>query len=162
MKKTFTFFLSLLMAVSVLFQGCVATIVSTSKQGVVVNSSPPNASVYLNDDKKEQTPTNVRIKRKHGGEIKLEKEGYKTHNELLYTDKINPVTYFSLLFLLYPYYVDLATGAAYKLNKKELNIDMIKIPEKIDGSQTIFCDEVNFKIKAGEKLGNFYIRDKRE
>lgn len=162
MKRKISIIAIFLLAVSILFQGCVATIVSTSKQGVNINSKPSNATVYLNDKKIEKTPTKVRIKRKDGGEIKIEKEGYKTHNELLYPAKANPVAYLSMLFLIYPYYVDVATGAIFSLNKKELNVDMIKIPNRIEDSQTIYCDEVNFKIKAGDKLGNFYIKDKRD
>jgi len=162
MKKITKTLLIYAFAVIFLFQGCVATIVSTSKQGVRINSTPSNSQVYLDDKKIENTPTKVRIKRKHGGEIRIEKEGYKTHNELLYPAKVNPIAYTSLLFLLYPYYVDVATGAVYKLNKNELNTKLIKIPNKIDNSQTVFCNEVNFKIKAGDKLGNFYIKDKRD
>jgi hypothetical protein len=162
MKRNIIFVAIFVLTIPILFQGCVATIVSTSKQKVEINSNPSDAKVYLDDVQIENSPTKVRIKRKNGGEIKIEKEGYKTHNELLYPDKVNPAAYVSMLFLFYPYYVDLATGAAYCLNKKEINVDMIKIPEKIEGSKTICCDEVKFRIKAGEKLGNYYIKDKRE
>ena len=66
------------------------------------------------------------------------------------------------MFLAFPYIVDAETGAAFRLNKKELNVKLIKIPNKIENSQVIFCDEINFKIKAGDKLGNLYIKDKRD
>jgi serine protease Do len=162
MKAQKRFLTVIILTALILFQGCVATIVSTSKQTVKINSKPSEAAVYLDDQKMERTPTKLRVKRSTGGEVKIEKDGYKTHIEMLYKDKTNPVTFISMLFLLYPYYVDLMTGAAFKLNKNEIDIELIEIPRKIDGSQTIFCDAINFKIKAGDKLGNFYIRDSRE
>jgi len=162
MKLKFNLIATLFLAISILFQSCVATIISTPKQKVNIVTNPSDAKVYLDDQQVENTPTRIRVKRKTGGEIKVEKEGYKTHNEILYVAKNNPVAYVSLLFLLYPIYVDMATGAAFCLNKKELNVNLIKIPNRIENSQVVFCDEVNFKIKAGDKLGNLYIKEKRD
>ncbi len=162
MRGRFTVIVIILLSVSILFQSCLGTIISTSKQRVIINSEPRSATVYLNGEKLEQTPTKVRIKRKTGGEIKVEKEGYKPHYEILYPAKVNPLAYFSLLFLLYPYYVDVATGAIYRLNKKQVDVDMIKIPNTIEGSEYVYCDEVSLKVKAGDKLGNFFIRDTRD
>ncbi len=162
MKLKINLIATLFIAISILFQSCVATIVSTPKQKVNVITNPSDAAVYLDDKKVENTPTKIRVKRKTGGEIKIEKEGYKTHNEILYTAKVNPIAYISMLFLIYPYYIDLISGSAFQLNKKELNVNLIKIPNKIENSQVVFCDEINFKIKAGDKLGNLYIKDKRD
>jgi len=162
MKLKFNHITILFLAISILFQSCVATIVSTSKQKVNIITTPSDATIFLDDKKLENSPTKIRVKRKTGGEIKIEKEGYKTHNEILYTAKINPVAYISMLFLIYPYYIDFLSGAAYKLNKKEVNVNLIKIPNEIENSQVVFCDEINFKIKAGDKLGNLYIKDKRD
>ncbi len=162
MRLKFNLLAALFIAISILFQSCVATIVSTPKQKVSVITNPSDATVYLDDKKQENTPTKIRVKRTTGGEIKIEKEGYKTHNEILYQAKHNPLSTISLLFLAFPYIVDAETGAAFRLNKKELNVKLIKIPNKIENSQVIFCDEINFKIKAGDKLGNLYIKDKRD
>ncbi len=162
MRLKFNLLAALFIAISILFQSCVATIVSTPKQKVSVITNPSDATVYLDDKKQENTPTKIRVKRTTGGEIKIEKEGYKTHNEILYQAKHNPLSTISLLFLAFPYIVDAETGAAFRLNKKELNVNLIKIPNKIENSQVIFCDEINFKIKAGDKLGNLYIKDKRD
>lgn len=162
MKRNLTSIASLLFMTSLLFQGCVATIISTSKQGVKISSKPSNAIVYLDDKKVGNTPIKVRVKRKDGGEIKIEKVGYKPHIELLYPYKANPLAFLSLFFGGYPYFFDMGTGATQILNKRFINVDIPKIPNKIDGSQTIYCDEVNIKTKAGDKLGNFYIKKKKE
>ncbi len=162
MKRNSALITTLFLIASILLQSCVATIISTPKQSVKINSVPSRANVSLDDQKIGKTPTKVRIKRKTGGEIKIEKEGYKTYIQLLYPAKLNPVSFISLIFFLYPYYVDLATGAGYNLNEKELNVKLIKIPNKIDSSEVIFCNEVNLRFKAGDKLGNFYIKKKRE
>lgn len=149
----------LLLAGTIVLQGCLATMISTPKQGVRVNSKPTRAAVYVNEKKVGNTPIKVRLKRKKNSEIRIEKEGFKDHVEILYPSKVNPLAYASCLFLYYPYAVDLATGAGFRLNKKELNINLIKLPAEIKGSQAVICDEVNVKFKAGDKLGNFYIKD---
>jgi serine protease Do len=162
MKLKFNLLATLFLAISILLQSCVATIVSTPKQKVSIITNPSDATVYLDDKKQENTPTKIRVKRTTGGEIKIEKEGYKTHNEILYQAKHNPLSTISLLFLAFPYIVDAETGAAFLLNKNKLNVNLIKIPNEIENSQVVFCDEINFKIKAGDKLGNLYIKDKRD
>ena len=162
MRLKFNLLASLFLVISVLLQSCVATIVSTPKQKVSIITNPSDATVYLNDKKQDNSPSKVRVKRKDGGEIKIEKEGYKTHIEILYKDGYNPLSYISMLGLMFPFIVDYETGAAFRLNKKKLNVNLIKIPNKIENSQVVFCDEVNLKIKAGDKLGNLIIRERRD
>jgi len=161
MRLKFHLLTSLFLVITILLQSCVATIVSTPKQKVSIITNPSDATVYLNDKKQENSPTKIRVKRNTGGEIKIEKEGYKTHNEILYQAKHNPVSTISLLLFVFPYMVDANTGAAFRLNKKELNVNLIKIPNKIENSQAVFCNEVNLKIRAGDKLGNLYLKEQR-
>jgi len=44
----------LLLAGAFVMQGCLATMISTPKQGVRVNSKPTRAAVYVNDKKSWQ------------------------------------------------------------------------------------------------------------
>lgn len=157
-KVSLTILISLILSSMIIFEGCVATIFSTTKQSTRIFSTPNGATVYVNDKESGKTPTKVRLKRKKNSEIKIEKEGYKTHNEILYPAKINPVAYISILFVFYPYYVDMLTGAALRLNKKELKPKLIKIPNKIEKSETVVCSEVNLKYKAGDKMGNIIVK----
>lgn len=152
-KLNLKILLSLILSSTIIFNGCVATIISTPKQGTRIFSTPSGATVYVNEKEVGVTPTKVRLVRKKNSEIKIEKDGYKTHNEILYPAKINPVCYFSIITT-----IDAITGAAYRLNKKELTPKLIKIPNKIEKSETVVCDEVNVKFKAGDKMGNIIVR----
>ena len=155
-KRTPAFIL--LFCCSVALQGCWATMFSTSKQTVTVTSTEPGANVYLNGQLEGTTPTKIRVKRNTGGEVKVEKAGYKTHNEILYRHGANPLAYVDICMGVYPYYVDMATGAAYTLNKKAMTVDLVKLPDSIANSQSISCSSVKMKYKAGDKLGNVYVR----
>ena len=133
---------------------------STPKQTVRVISEPPGASVAINDveqTKRGQTPNKIRVKRRKGGEVRVHKDGYKDHFEILAPTKVNPLAYLSLFAFYIPYIVDVGTGSAFRLNKKEIHATLTKIPEKVEGSAPVLCNSLTFRIKGGDKIGNFYI-----
>ena len=55
--------------------------------------------------------------------------------------------------------VDLGTGANKRLNKSEIKANMMPLPQAVAGGQSVQCGLVNVRVKGGDKMGNFIIRD---
>ena len=143
-------------------ESCVATIFSTPKQTVRVISDPPGATVFINNVeavKRGKTPNKIRLRRNKSSEVRVKLDGYRDHVEILSPAKFNALALLSMIPLFIPYYVDMATGAAMRLNKKELRPVLTKIPDKVNGSAPVVCNSLTLKIKGGDKIGNFLIRD---
>ncbi len=146
---------------SVLLQSCMATIFSTPKQTVRVISEPPGATVFVNNVeavKRGKTPNTVRLRRNKSTEVRVKLDGYKDHVEILSPAKFNAMAALSLLPFFIPYYVDIATGAAMRLNKKEIRPVLTRIPAKVNGSAMVTCNSLTLHIKGGDKIGNFKIQ----
>lgn len=146
---------------SVLLQSCMATIFSTPKQTVRVISEPPGATVFINNVeavKRGKTPNTVRLRRNKSTEVRVKIDGYKDHVEILSPAKFNAMAALSLFPFVVPYYVDIATGAAMRLNKKEIRPVLTRIPTKVNGSAMVTCNSLTLHIKGGDKIGNFKIQ----
>ncbi|UOQ71750.1 S1C family serine protease [Hymenobacter cellulosilyticus] len=129
----------------------------------------------------------IKVKRKKNSEVKIKHDGYKDYSEVLYPDKKNALIYLNwvpvlggigsafrtnadgtpaesysgtgLLVGLGGFAVDKITGSDKRLNKSEIKPDMIMLPKAVAGSQTVQCGLMNVRIKGGDKMGNFMIRD---
>ncbi|WBO86443.1 S1C family serine protease [Hymenobacter yonginensis] len=52
---------------------------------------------------------------------------------------------------------DRMTGANSRLNKKEVQASMTKLPKAVAGSQSVQCTLMNVRVKGGDKLGNYFV-----
>lgn len=107
---------------ALMFTGC-ATILHGSHQEIQVNSTPSNASVYINNVKKGTTPTSLHLKRNGTYTLAFKKDGYKPVK--LHLEKnfkplpaiLGNIFWNGVLGVV----VDFATGAAYKLSPEQIN-----------------------------------------
>jgi hypothetical protein len=54
--------------------------------------------------------------------------------------------------------IDNGTGASKRLNKKEVQSTLIRLPAAVAGGQSVQSGPINIRIKGGDKLGNFFIK----
>ena len=104
------------------FTGC-ATVLSGTNQKIPVASSPIGAEVSVNGKPVGKTPLVLELKRKDPATITLQAKGHKPMNVILDRKRTG---WFWLIPTIYgiPFlFVDMATGAAYVLEPKELNVD---------------------------------------
>lgn len=157
MNKTFS--AALLLAIMVLSQGC-ATILSGSKQRVRVTSTPSGADVLLNGKKVGTTPAKIRVPRRDGGVVEVQKEGQRPQTELLSGTKFNPMMLVNIPFslLIMPWVIDMLTGANKRLDKNKLDFVLKPSLQKIEGANMTYCSELVFNVKAGDKVGERIIQ----
>ena len=104
MKKSFTPVVSGLLAGTLLLQSC-ATIISGTRQSILISGQPAGSTIYVNDQVAVARPAGadgsvrVRIPRKHAAEIKVKHEGYKDYNEVITPDKTNGLVWLNYLLL---------------------------------------------------------------
>lgn len=65
--------------------------------------------------------------------------------------------YVGLGLMLVTPLIDVATGAARKFNKDEVQAHLVRRPVAASGSQSVQCSMVNVRIKGGDKMGNVFI-----
>ncbi|MDR0228599.1 MAG: PEGA domain-containing protein [Flavobacteriaceae bacterium] len=106
-----------------------ATIVSGSKQNLAVYSTPPHASVYINDTEVGKTPYHTKLKRKESHNVKVEKADYIPYNIELKKD-------FNAWYLgniglggLIGFIIDPITGAMFKLTPQSNTSSTVKEQE---------------------------------
>ncbi len=104
MRKRYTPLVSGLLAGTLLLQSC-ATIISGSRQSILISGQPAGSTIYVNDEVAVSRPAGadggvrVRIPRKHAAEIKVKHEGYKDYHEVLTPDKTNGLVWLNYLLL---------------------------------------------------------------
>lgn len=120
MRKTI-FFLTLL---STLMLTSCATIVCGSKQEVSFNSTPTNASIFINEVEVGKTPFKTKLERNKEHSVVIKLEGFKPYETKL-TKKFNAWYIGNLVFGgLIGLIVDPVTGAIYQLSPKEVNAQL--------------------------------------
>lgn len=120
MKKTI-FSLTLLSAL--ILTSC-ATIVCGSKQEVSFNSTPTNASIFINEVEVGKTPFKTKLERNKEHSVVIKLEGFKPYETKL-TKKFNAwyignIVFGGLIGLI----VDPVTGAIYQLSPKDVNAQL--------------------------------------
>lgn len=103
-----------------------ATVITTTKQCITVNTEPKGAKVYIDGKEIGVSPLFVQLYRNKNYIVKIELDNYKTQ-ELILNKETNRWTY--LNFIVGPYGfpgfgIDYLTGACYKLIPNDLNIVM--------------------------------------
>ena len=103
-----------------------ATIISTNKQCITVNSTPAGASVVIDGKKIGTAPLFCQLKRKTPHTIKLELDGYQPYNVTL-NQRVNPWRFIN--FVIGPYglpgfFIDRATGSCYILTPGDISINL--------------------------------------
>jgi hypothetical protein len=101
------------LVICLLFNSC-ATVLSGFKQTVVINSFPPDATVYLNGVEKGLSPIKLKLKKGYKRqEITLKKANYKPLTFKL-TKSINPFFYVNVGIGTYPALIDIISGSAIR------------------------------------------------
>jgi len=144
-----------------IFQGC-ATIISSSKQKVTISSTPSGANILVDGDTVAVTPATVKIPRNRGALIAVEKDGYLQQVDAVVGTRFNPIALLNLPFTFVTWVFDRATGATRRLDKSQLDFALVAAPPKIEGAQVIYCDELLFNMKAGEKMGEVFVNKKSQ
>ena len=129
-----------------LFVSSCGLIVHGTSQDITVNSSPSEAKAIVRGDTKT-TPAVFDLKRKHSYTIKVSKDGYETV-EVIINNKLDCTAWVDIfLFGVIPVFVDLATGAAWKLSPEDLNVNLPRSIGSLDGPQSI---PVRVEIQDGQ------------
>ena len=103
--------------------GC-ATLTSGPMKRVTINSQPSGAVVRTENGDTKSTPTIMRFPGYKNQIISIEKEGYEPQS-LILTKRFQARFWCNLLF--WPgAVVDIMTGSAWRLEPKELNINLTK------------------------------------
>ena len=112
---------SIILLSSILLITSCATIISGSRQNVVITSDPSLAKVYINEIEVGNTPIQKNLKRNQEYSIILKLDGYKTFETKL-EKKFNAwyignIAFGGLIGII----IDPITGAMYKLKPEEIN-----------------------------------------
>ena len=120
MKKTFM----LLGVASLLFLSSCATIVSGSRQTVKFDSTPTNATVFIDETEVGKTPFETKLERKREYELEIRIGGYERYKSKL-TKQFNAWYIGNIVFGgIIGLVVDPITGAIYKLTPNEINAQL--------------------------------------
>lgn len=94
------------------FSSC-ATLLSGTRDKVVINSIPPSADVFIDGEPLGKTGNEILLKRKYVNyrQVNLRKEGYEDLNFKI-DQKIDPVYFLNFFTAGFTFIVDIATGAA--------------------------------------------------
>jgi hypothetical protein len=92
-------------------------------QDIMVGSSPTEAKVTILGESKT-TPTMFNLQRKHSYIVKITKDGCEPA-EVMITNKLDWTAYADLfIWGVLPIFVDLGTGAAWKLVPEDINVSL--------------------------------------
>lgn len=110
-----------LAAIALLTQSC-ATILSGTKDRVVINTTPPNADVYIDGEYLGKSSQDLILKRKYTNtrNVNIRLDGYQDLNFII-EQKITPAYFLGVLGFGLPCFIDIATGAALMPKKTEFN-----------------------------------------
>ncbi len=98
-----------------------ATIISGSRQTMKFDSTPANATVFINEKEMGKTPFETKLKRNENYKVAIRLEGYHPY-EVEVTKKFNEWYIGNILFGgIIGLVVDPITGAIYRLTPKEIN-----------------------------------------
>ena len=120
-----TLFKILFVSSFLLFSNC-ATIISGSRQTIIISSQPSSAVVQINEVNAGKTPLEKSLKRNQDYRVSIKLDGYQPY-ETLISKEFNAWALGNIFIGgIIGIVVDLATGAVYKLSPKELNASLSK------------------------------------
>lgn len=122
MKKIKLFSTGLLLASTTIFLSSCATLISGTKDRIVINSTPPDADVYIDGKQMGKSGQDIMLKRKYANTraVNLRKEGYEDLNFEI-DQKIVGAYWLGFLGAGLPMLIDIGTGAALKPKQTEFN-----------------------------------------
>jgi hypothetical protein len=101
-----------------------ASIISTSKQTININTNPSGANVSINGENVGISPLFYSFSRKNDYTVKIDLAGYQPY-ELRLTRSLNPWVFGNIIFGgLIGIVIDAATGAIYKLSPDQINTNL--------------------------------------
>jgi hypothetical protein len=113
-----------------LYSSC-ATILTSRKQNIKIESVPSNADVFLEGELKGKSPCTVRVPKRREGyepELYIMKEGFKRKKVPLESTS-NPIILLNVLNLGLGYPIDLATNKWFYYKKDFYSVELEKSTE---------------------------------
>jgi len=122
MRKMKLLLHALLFASTSIFLSSCATLLNGTKDRIVINSTPPDADVYIDGKQMGKSGQDIILKRKFTNtrQVSLLKEGYDELNFGI-DQKIAGAYWLGFLGGGIPMIIDIATGAALKPKQTEFN-----------------------------------------
>ena len=113
---------ALLLASTSIFLSSCATLLSGTSDRIVINSTPPDADVYIDGKQMGKSGQDIILKRKYAntGQVNLRKDGYEELNFGI-DQKIDGAYWLGVLGAGIPMMIDIGTGAALKQKQTEFN-----------------------------------------
>lgn len=122
--KNKSLYTAILMIFGFLILTSCATIMNSTTQQISVSSMPSGATVKLNGMLVGETPLSLDVKRKNGGVVRIEKEGYETA-EIILVKKTNGWVFGNILFGGIPgLIIDAIAGGMFTLKPETISVSM--------------------------------------
>lgn len=118
MKNIFLF-----VSIALLFTSCVGIFASKESE-VRVKTRAYDAKVFNEKDSLGKTPVTIKLDKGRANVIRLEKDGYLTYYDCIFTDKTKLIGIFDILNLGLFYNKDRKNGSASKFNKTIIDAEM--------------------------------------
>lgn len=125
MKKSVLVGTSSTVLVSILLSAC-ATIFSGTKEDISIDSDPPKAKIYVNDEYIGEAPVRTTFSKDKGYLVTAKKEGY-TDSTAGVSKRINNLMWLNLLGGMLCWGIDYLTGAMWTFEKDHV---MVKLERK--------------------------------
>ncbi len=103
--------------------GACATIFSGTKEDVSIDSDPPKAKIYVNDEYMGEAPVRTTLSRDKGYIITAKKEGYVDSSAGL-SKRVNNLIWLNLLGGMLCWGIDYLTGAMWTFEKDHLIVKL--------------------------------------
>lgn len=114
-----------LVGIALMFAAC-ATVVKGSSQDVPISSDPAGAKVFVDSVPVGTTPTTVNLACGRTHTVRIEKEGYLPHEELVAQSTSGWIAGNILAGGLIGVCVDAATGAMFNLEPEQISANLVK------------------------------------
>lgn len=125
MKKSLLVPSATLLLASILISAC-ATIFSGTKEDIFIDSDPPKAKIYVNDEFIGEAPVRTTFSKDKGYLVTAKKEGYADSTAGV-SKRINNLMWLNLLGGMLCWGIDYLTGAMWTFEKDHV---MVKLERK--------------------------------
>src|SRR5262245_18810928 len=126
------------LALQVVLSGC-GTLIHGSKQPISFDTTPPGATVKLQNGTSFTTPHTEELRRAEDYTVAIEKDGYESERITIKRDfNALPTILGNILWLLPGVLVDVLVGGAWTLDPEHINVQLVAQkakPESGDGAQ---------------------------
>ena len=138
----------------ILFSGC-GSLIKGAGNTILVESSPANATVYLNGNEQGTTPYNYTYDREHGKrfDLELRKSGYSSTTYSVRTKQNNLLLFVDAMLFHIPYIVDHKSTALYSLPTASINVRLFKeVPDDVE-KRSVPVGNVDVSMAEGASVG---------